>query len=188
MIEYLNSYDKLIESTRSLIQTLKAFPKIFKEKEHQKYHSFFDKALYNVLHSLDLVIGMKYLDLSKSINNQVETNYFARVLVITCHEILNDLNKMVGKDLRTEFIAKIGANDVEKLDQAIKEMNGLRKKYLKKLKGLRNNVFAHKLDNGIDQANIINEIIPKDIHIISNEIWKTQAKFIRIYTDLMQKI
>ncbi|WP_146192559.1 hypothetical protein [Xanthomarina spongicola] len=126
--------------------------------------------------------------MSKSINNQVETNYFARVLVITCHEILNDMNKMVGKDLREELVSKIGLKEVEKLDNATKEMNSLRKKHLKKLKDLRNNVIAHKLDNGIVQADIINEIDPKDIYIISNEIWKTQSKFISIYTDLIQKI
>ena len=127
MIETLEAYDKAIEGARSLSHTLKIYPKVFKKPEFHKYHKFFDKALFSSLNLMDLIIGIKFLDLSNSIGNSVEANYFARVVILTSHEILNELNTLVGKDIREELISKIGAEKVSILDGIVKEMNELKK-------------------------------------------------------------
>lgn len=188
MLDIINSYDKLIQETSELARTLKIYPKVFDKEEFHEQHKFFDKALFTVLNHLDLIIGLKYLDVSQAIGNQPEANYFARDVILTSHEILNDLNKMLGKNIRTKLIEKNGANGLEELDDATKEMNDLRKKYLKKLKDLRNNVLAHKLEHGHQQAELIISINNKEIYRIGNEIFKAQTKFLENFFFLITSI
>lgn len=188
MIETLHSYDKLIQNTSNLARTLKIYPRVFEKEEFHELHKFFDKALFTVLNHLDLIIGLKYLDFSQAMGNNLEANYFSRVVVLTSHEILNDLNKMVGNEIRTELIKKIGSDRVKELDETTKEMNALRKKHLKKLKPLRNMVLGHKHENGHQQAEIIVNMDNKEIYDIGNEIFKVQMKFIRNYSELLKKV
>ncbi len=107
MIDTLNSYDKIIQRTSNLVRTLKVYPKVFEQKEFQELHKFLEKILFIVLNHLDLIIGLKYLDVSQSVGNNLEANYFSRIVILTSHEILNDLNKLVGKEIRNELIEKI---------------------------------------------------------------------------------
>ncbi len=188
MIDSINSYDKLIQNTSNLAQTLKIYPKVFEEEEFHELHKFFDKALFIVLNHLDLAIGLKYLDVNKAIGNDLEANYFSRVLVLSSHEILNDLNKMIGKEIRCELTKKIGIDNLKELDETIKEMNILKKKHLKKLKNLRNNVLGHKQEYGYKQAEMIVKIDNKEIYMIANEIFKIQMKFIGVYSNLLKSI
>ena len=185
MIETLEAYDKAIEGTRSLSHTLKIYPKVFENAEFHKFHKFFDKALFFSLNLMDLIIGIKFLDLSKTIGNNAEANYFARVVILTSHEILNELNTLVGKDIRDELINKTGKEKVSILDGIVKEMNGLKKKHLTKLKKLRNAVIGHKLAKGHQQAEMIANIDTLEIYKIGNAIFKVQMKLMGSYANMI---
>ena len=188
MIEIINSYDKLIQNTSSLARALKIYPKVFEKEEFHKLHKFFDKALFTVLNHLDLAIGLKYLDVSQGVGNNLEANYFSRILILTSHEILNDLNKKVGKEIRLELTTKIGIEGLKDLDETTKEMNALKKKHLKKLKDLRNNVLGHKQEHAYQQTEMMVSINNKEIYDIANEIFKVQMKFIGTYSDLIRNM
>ena len=188
MIEIINSYDKLIQNTSNLARTLKIYPKVFEKEEFHEFHKFFDKALFTVLNHLDLAIGLKYLDVSQGVGNNLEANYFSRVLILTSHEILNDLNKMVGKEIRNELAVKIGIESIKELDESTKEMRLLRKKYLKKLKHIRNKVLGHKHEHAHEQAEMMVSIDNKEIYDIANLIFKVQMKFIGTYSKLIRSI
>ena len=185
MIETLNAYDKAIESSQRLSHTLKIYPKVFQKSEFHKYHKFFDKALFSSLNLMDLIIGLKFLDLSKGIGNNVESNYFARIVALTSHEILNELNALIGKDIREELIHSIGIEKISELDAIIKEMNILKKKHLSKLKKLRNNVIGHKLAKGYEQAEMIANIDVLGIYNIGDAIFKVQMKLIGNFTYII---
>ena len=132
MIETLKTYDELIIKTSNFIRTLKIYPKVFEKEEHHYLHQFFDKILYTALNHLDLIIGLKYLDVSQAVGNKLEAKYFARVVALTSHEILNDLNKIVGKEIRNFVIAKIGENGLSDIDWSIKSLNNMKKDKIKK--------------------------------------------------------
>ena len=70
--EIINSYDKLISRTSNLVRTLKIYPKVFEKDEFYELHKFFDKQLFTVLNQLDLIIGLKYLDTSQAIGNNID--------------------------------------------------------------------------------------------------------------------
>jgi hypothetical protein len=184
LIDTINKYDKIIHYTSNLVRAYKIYPKVFKEEEHK----FFDKALFTVLNHLDLAIGLKYVDISQAAGNQLEANYFSRVLILTSHEILNDLNKMLGKDLRLEIQEKIGIEGMKEIDESTKELNILRKKHLKKLKDLRNSVLGHKYEYAYQQAEMIVDIDVKEIYNIGNDIFNVQMKFIQNYRKMLEKI
>ena len=188
MIEMLELYDKWIEKTSSLVGKLKAYPEIFEKPEHKKFHKFFDKALFTSLNQLDLVIGLKYLDFSQAVGNKLEANYFARVVILNSHEILNDLNKIVGKEIRNDLVLKVGEKDVKDLDDSIKNLNTLRKEHLKTLKELRNKVLGHKLSDAHQQAKMIFKIDLIKVYKIGNEISKVQMKVMLNLTNLISKI
>ncbi len=188
MIEIINTYDKVIQTTSNLVRAYKIYPKVFEKEEYKWLHKFLDKALFTVLNHLDLAIGLKYVQVSLAVGNKLEANYFSRVLVLTSHEILNDLNKMLGKDIRLEIQERIGIEGLKEIDELTKEMNCLRKKHLEKLKRLRNKVIGHKYEYAYQQAEMITDIDIKDIYHVGKDIFNVQMKFIQIYKKMLERI
>ena len=135
-----------------------------------------------------LIIGLKYLDLSQAVGNNLEANYFTRVVALSSYEILNDLNKLAGKKIRNFVIGKIGEAGFYEIDESIKSLNKLKKENLKKIKEIRNNVLAHKLRNAHQQAEMIVSIDMKEIYDIGNQIFQIQMGLIGNYTKLIEKI
>jgi hypothetical protein len=188
MIETLKTYDELIIKASNLIRTLNIYPKVFEKEEHHYLYQFFDKILYTALNHLDLIIGLKYLDVSQAVGNKLETKYFARVVALSSYEILNDLNKLVGKEIRDYVITKIGENGPSEKDWSIKSLKNMKKDKIKKLKEIRNNLLGHKLEHAYQQAEMIANIDLKKIYDIGNQILKIQMDLIKNYRVLTEKI
>lgn len=188
MLEMIKLFDEVIIKLNKNVRTLKIYPKVFEESEFRELHKFFDKALFTALNQLDLIIGLKYLKVSQALGNQLEANYFSRNVILITHEILNDLNKMVGKEVRDEIKNKLEENFLKEIDVSTKALSGLRKKHLKKLKEWRNTVSAHKEGHTIKQAEIIVGIDSQEIYEIGNEIYKAQEKFIISYMKILENI
>ena len=188
MIETLNAYDEVIQKTSNLVRTLKIYPKVFEEEKHKYLHQFFDRVLYNTLSQLDLIIGLKYLDLSQAVSNQLEANYFARIVAHSSFEILTNLNKLVGKGIRSFVIDKVGKSELENIDNSVKELNKFKKEHHEKLKTIRHNLIGHKLKEGHKQAELIVNIDNREIYDIGNKIFKVQNKLIGYFTELIEKL
>ena len=188
MFEAIKAYDNLIEKTSNLIRTLKIYPKVFEKDEHEYLHAFFDRNLYNALCQLDLIIGLKYLDVSQAVNNKIEANYFGRIVAHSSHEILDDLNKMVGRDIRNYVIDKHEKSYLDKIDSSVKSLNKIKKDYFKTLKEIRHNLFGHKLKEGHQQAEMIVKVDNKEIYKIGNEIFKKQNDLLKNFIELIEKI
>ena len=123
---------------------------------------FFDKSLFSALNVLDLIIGL------------------------SSHEILNDLNKLVGKEVRNHIIKTIGQEKLSEMDQTIKKLNTIKIKELRKLKNIRNNLLGHKLENGYKQAQMLDNIDIKELYEIGYEIFKNQVNLIKNYYDIIK--
>lgn len=188
MLDRIRQYDEVIESTSSIIKTLKIYPRVFEKEEHKYLHIFFDKNLYNALCLLDLIIGLKYLDISQAIGNQLEANYFARIVAHSSYEILDDLNKLLGKETRTYIIDKYEASYLTKVDMSVKSLNKIKKENSLKLKEIRHNLFGHKLGKGYIQAEMIIQIDNNEIYKIGKEINNIQHELLRNFVELLTRL
>lgn len=188
MLLALSLYNNQISSTEKLIRSLRIYPKVFDNDKDSDLHVFFDKALYSALNHLDLAIGLKHLDIYHSRGNIIEANYFSRTLILTCHEILNDNNKLIGKNVREKLIEKLGMIKIEKLDQSTKDINNLKKSHLKHLKDLRNSVIGHRQELAYEQSEIIGNIDLEEICKIGKKLFTTQTKLIGSLVDLLKLI
>jgi hypothetical protein len=79
MIKTINAYDSVIRAMHRNVKALKAYPRILTKPEHKYLYKVFDKALFNTLCNLDLITELKYLDMSNTVGNAFETNFFARI-------------------------------------------------------------------------------------------------------------
>lgn len=188
LLETIAAYDYLIKRLSNTIRGLKIYPKVFTAAEHKYLHQFFDKNLYNALCLQDLIIGLKYLDGSQAMNNQLEANYFARIVAHNSHEILDDLNKLVGKDLRNYIIEHYDLELLEQVDSSIKSLNSIKKENSSTLKEIRNNLFGHKLKDGIKQAEMMMNVKHRDIYNIGDQILKAQIELLGNVIELIKKI
>lgn len=188
MFELLSSYDEAIVSTNNLIRTLRAYPTLLDEKENLYMHQFFDKCLFTALNQLDLIIGLKYLDISNAMKNQIEANYFSRIVAHTSFEILNDLNKLAGKQIREFVLSNCTKEVLSDIDTAIRELNIIKKEKLKILKEIRNNLFGHKHANAFSQTVGMLKIQNSEIYAIGNDIFKMQIQLLFSYQNMMMKI
>jgi len=89
MIEAIKAYDILIERLNENIRGLKAHPKILDKEEHKYLYPVVEKSMYIAICSSDLIIGLKYLDVSKALKNGYETNYFSRNVAHISYELIN---------------------------------------------------------------------------------------------------
>jgi hypothetical protein len=120
------NYDMLIEKMHKVIKGLKAYPKILTKPEHKYLHPIFDKVLFNALCNLDLITELKYLDLSNLAKNYFEMNFFARITALSCFEILDNTNRIIGKEIIELVKSRLGIEVLRELNAQTKELNLLK--------------------------------------------------------------
>jgi hypothetical protein len=89
MLESIKAYDILIKSLNENIRSLKAHPKLLDKEEHKYLYPVYEKAMYIAISASDLIIGLKYLDVSNAIKNGYETNHFSRNVAHPSYELVN---------------------------------------------------------------------------------------------------
>jgi len=187
-VEMLETYDLVIQKMQKVIKGLKAYPKILTKPEHKYLHKVFDKVLFNALCNLDLITELKYLDMSNVVGNAFETNFFARITAHSCFEILDNLNKTVGKEILELVENRLGVEALNELSARVKELNAVKKQHISSLKTIRNNLFGHRMNAGREQAEQILLINPKSIYDIGNQIFKIQIKMQDAFMGVLTKI
>lgn len=186
MFEDMQAYDKLISSSNSLAMTFKIYPRVLDKPEFHYLHIFLDKGLYNALNLTDLIIGLKYLDLSARIDNQLETNYFARIVAIHSHEILNSLDKVIGHEFRQKAIQKASLSAINDLDNTVKALNKIKKDKLTLLKSIRNNLIGHRLDKGHEQHEMMKRINPEEIFKTGYDVFTLHFRLLKEMVELVK--
>lgn len=181
-------YDMLIERTLGVVVACKIYPKVLTQSEHKELYPFFDRNLFNALNQLDLIIGLKYLDLSHGVGNKSESRYFARVVATTSYEILKDLNQVMGKELRNFVIEKKGEDFLNEINLTVSKLNVLKKANQNMLKEIRHNLFGHKMDNGLHQAEKIWGLDVQKIYRIGRSVFDIQIKLLGQMTKLITEI
>ena len=101
-------------------------------------------------------------------------------------EVLNHLNKSIGADVRSILSNSTHAHYLENVNQIGKNVNGLKKIYLKKLETLRNNVIGHKSHDGIAQTEIMLSMNNKELYDLGEQIYKANFKLVKIYMQFLQ--
>ena len=189
MLDIIAAYDKLINSTTNLIRNLKAYPRILNGPEHTTIHLFFDKCLHNALNLNDLVIGLKYLDVSGYCSNDVEANYFARIVAHSTYEILNHSDKLFGRQVRNYIKTNVpNSIAIVKVEATLKSLNQVKKNNIDELNKIRNNTFGHKLENGLNQVNIILLVNNKYIYDTANSVYKINQQLLGNVFELMAEL
>jgi hypothetical protein len=175
MLETIKVYDDLIKESNEIIKALKVYPKILSDDKHKYLHPVFDKALFNALNGIDLITGLKYLDISVAIGNGFESNYFARIVAHSSYEILNHQEKIIGKNVFDLLNSKLGKDASEGIRETTKRLRAIKKDYFLLLKSIRNNLFGHKMESGIGLAEKMFEVNNETIYMVGMDIFKFQC-------------
>lgn len=185
MIQTLEAYDSVIRAMNGTIKGLKAYPKILTQPEHEYLHAVFDKALFNALCSLDLITALKYLDISNAVGNAFEANFFARIVAHSSFEILDNLNRTVGKQIVQLVNGCLGAEALNDLNGHVKELNQLKKLHIATLKHIRNNLFGHKMNAGREQAEQMLLIVPRAIYDVGQRIFRIEVEILAAFMNIL---
>ena len=188
MIETIKAYDILIERLNENIRGLKAHPKILDQEEHKCLYPIFEKAMYIAISSSDLIIGLKYLDISNAVKNGYETNYFSRNVAHISYELINHQKKIVSQDVSKAITMQIGVEALSEFKNCTKELKSVTRKYYKKLKYIRNKLFGHRTANGSEMAMSMIEIDAIEIYNIGKRIFDAYIKVLAEYANLLSKL
>jgi len=186
-IEMLEHYETVIQSMHKVIGGLKLYPKVLTKPEHKHLHTVFDKILFNALCNLDLITELKYLDMSQASGNNFEANFFARITAHSCFEILDNVNRTVGKEIIVLVENRLGIEALHELNAHVKELNVLKKQHIVSLKKIRNNLFGHRMNAGREQVEEMLLINPKSIYAIGNQIFKIEIKIQDAFMKVLSK-
>jgi hypothetical protein len=72
--------------------------------------------------------------------------------------------------------------------KSTKNLNDIKKKYHKKLREIRNNLFGHRTANGYEMAVAMLEIDAHEIYIIGKQIFDVYIKVLESYINLLKKL
>jgi len=188
MLETIKSYDILISQLNKNIRGLKAHKKILDKKEYKYLFPVFEKAMYIAIAASDLIICLKYLDVSNAVRNGYETNYFARNVAHISYELINHKQKIIGEEVAKTIMNKIGVEALVELKKCTNQLKAVTKKHHKKLNYLRNNLFGHRTANGSEMATSMLEVDAREIYNIGKQIFDVYMNVFAEYITLLGKI
>lgn len=188
MQELINHYDKLILGINKNIKGLKIYPEILNEERNHKFHFILNRMLHNSLVVSDILVGLKYLDLSNVLNDGIERAYFARIVALNSYEILINSSRLTGNKDVKEILKQINDNKIdEELKQAKIKIQSLKgeEKYLKEI---RTNIIAHKDENPFTQIHVFQDLDPKKIFTIGNSIFNLHLELNKVFLKILKEI
>lgn len=188
MLDLINHYDKLILEINKNIQGLKVYPKILNEERNHKFHFILNKMLHNSLVVSDILVGLKYLDLSNVLNNGIERAYFARIVALNSYEILINSGRLTGNRDVKEILKQINDNEIDEQLKQLKIKIQALKDEEKYLKEIRTNIIAHKDENPFTQIQVFQELDPKKIFTVGNNIFKLHLELNKVFLEILKEI
>src|SRR5690606_15655942 len=117
-----------------------------------------------------------------------EKNLFGRLLSMSLIEFLDDINYLLGKDLRNELINNNLKEYITQLSEINKAFSSIKKNYNSELRKIRNNASAHKTKKAKDLIDFTSKIEFENIHTISVNVSETNIQLTKLTTDIIYKI
>lgn len=178
----------LKESDISTNKDIASLLDIWKRLQSDKifiYDEFYNMCLYSAVVGRDIRILFNNYNLT---DNQNEKNLYCRILSMTIIEFLDDINGLLGKNLRNELVNN-------KMEKFIQELNKINKKFAKikksnnsELRKIRNNAAAHKTKKARDLIDFTNKEHFENLFEISIEVSKTNIELTNLTTKIIYEI
>lgn len=177
---------KVSEQTRERdIESIHETWKILKKAKIKNYDKFYNVSLFSAIVYHDICILTDSYFSSKSNSSK---NLYARLLGMTIIEYLDDINGMIGKDLRLELIN----NNLPEVEKEIlivnKNFSNLKRKHNSRLRDIRNKSTAHKVKNADELINFTRDNFFEDVYELSLEVSSINKEFIQISTKVVNII
>src|SRR5690606_20964109 len=117
-------------------------------------------------------------------NNNTKKNLYGRLLSMTIIEFLDDINGLLGKNLRIELKSNNMAEFIKELNEINKVFSTVKIKNNSELRLIRNNSAAHKSKNAKDLIDFTDQAHFENLHKISVEVSKTNIKLNELTTKI----
>jgi len=188
MLKTVQSYDYLINRINITTRNLKAHRKILNKEEHEFLYPFYEKAMYISIALADLMVGLKYLDVSNAVDNKFEANHFARGVSVTCYELLNHKEKIIGETIYKTVAKSVGIIELTPIVEAKKILKLITKEHFQTLKHIRNDLYGHRHENGYEMSLAMLSIDNFEVYKIGKSIFDSYFKLLQEYAQLMTKL
>ena len=149
------------------------------------YNEFYNVCLYSSIVYNDISILFDNYTTSKS---RTQKNLFGRLLCMTIIEFLDDINPLIGRDLKKELESNNLSEFTEELKIIGKEFALLKKGNNTELRIIRNNSAAHKTKKAEDLINFTKEIPFKNLDEFANQVSITNSKLTQLTTRIIKKV
>ena len=185
MLDTIQSYDYLINRINITTRNLKAHRVILDKEEHKYLYPVYEKAMYLCIALADLMVGLKYLDVSNAVKNEYEANYFARGVAAICYELINHQEKIIGEKIYKTVTENIGSDSLSEIVTSKKRLRRITKEHFQILKHIRNNLYAHRNDNGYEMAVEMLKIKNVNLYETGKSIFDIYFKILHNYVHLI---
>lgn len=145
-------------------QSIDDFCKIIRDFKHFKYSkhdSFLNLCLFSDITSIDIVILLERISLSKRVQ---EKKLFARMMSVVIVDYLDNVNVLIGRDCLAELKSNNMTDYIEEFKAINKRFSILKRENEQVLRIIRNNTIAHKSKNALVLNEYINELNVEDIN------------------------
>ncbi|WP_054851802.1 hypothetical protein [Olleya sp. ITB9] len=149
------------------------------------YDEFYNVCLYSSIVYNDISILFDNYQTSES---PTQKNLFGRLLCMTIIEFLDDINELIGKNLRQELESNNMSEFIDELKIIGKEFSSLKKENNTELRKIRNNSAAHKTKMAKDLINFTKENPFKNLNEINTKISLINDKLTKLNTTIILKI
>tara|TARA_Y100001963_G_C6689408_1_gene403879 strand:+ start:119 stop:742 length:624 start_codon:yes stop_codon:yes gene_type:complete len=149
---------------------------------------------YDELYNTCLYSSIVYNDISVlydfyiNTNNHYHANLYGRLLSMTIYEYLQDINKLLGKNLRQELEKNNLIEFVNELKIINKEYASIKNENQKFLKNIRVNSAAHKSKDSKYLVEIISENHSKELNKLALRTSEITNKLIQLTSKIISKI
>lgn len=169
-------------------QSIDDFCKIIRDFKHFKYSkhdSFLNLCLFSDITSIDIVILLERIRLSKRVQ---EKKLFARMMSVVIVDYLDNVNTLIGRDCLAELRNNNMTDFIEELKAINKRFSILKRENEQVLRIIRNNTIAHKSKNALMLNEYINELNVEDIYDFGFELNNHLKELVDLSTKVIYYI
>lgn len=183
-----NLLDSFEKSEKSRLNDIEVNRKIWNDLQNigiNDYDEFYNVCLYSSIVYNDISILLDNYIISDS---ETQKNLFGRLLCMTIIEFLDDINELIGKNLRLELESNNMSEFVEELKIIGKEFSSIKRENNTELRKIRNNSAAHKTKLAKDLINFTKENPFENLIEISIAISQTNDSLIKLSSKIISRI
>lgn len=192
-----NEYEAMSSEINSLLSMHKNLHETIQKKSNISHPiskmplDIFDKGMFLGVAVYDLITSLKHLDFAIDKKDEMESNFFSRVILLISYELINYNHKALNKEL----FAFVSSNFTDQVVSESKEfstrINDLKSDNIEIMRFVRNNLIGHRISNGMDMISGMNKINSTDTFKLGSSLFSIYIKILtyhmRIISDFMLK-